>query len=258
VVTASWDKSARLWDAASGKPVSEPMEHEKRVMSARFSPDGQRVVTASANTARLWDLLAAKPKDEKEELMLLSALSETMGGFTLESAERGENLTTLQSEPIDTIRKKIAAKRTGPPSELSPLQGFLKWSVADRGSRTISPFSQITVVEWLENRIKEGTIEGLRAALQVDPANTRVTAHLGRRLLDYALRQDHDPDDARRAVGEANFLTARALKLAPKDSEVKELRDQVVKLLETRTEGDPFRKPLGDLPSQRNLQSKEQ
>jgi len=27
--------------------------------------------------------------------------------------------------------------------------------------QTISPFSQITVFEWLENRIKEGTVESL-------------------------------------------------------------------------------------------------
>jgi hypothetical protein len=53
------------------------------------------------------------------------------------------------------------------------------------------------VSEWLENRIKEGTVEGLRAAIQVDPANARVTAYLGRCLADYALEQGSDPDEAR-------------------------------------------------------------
>ena len=53
VVTASWDKTARLWDAATGKEIGEPMKHEGTVDSAQFSPDGQRVVTASEdNTAR--------------------------------------------------------------------------------------------------------------------------------------------------------------------------------------------------------------
>jgi len=56
--------------------------------------------------------------------------------------------------------------------------------------------------------------EGLRAAMQVDPANARVTAHLGRRLADQALKQSSDPDEARRARGEADFLTSRAQKLA--------------------------------------------
>ena len=52
VVTASEDKTARLWDAASGKPIGEPMKHEDCVNSAQFSPDGQRVVTASEETRR--------------------------------------------------------------------------------------------------------------------------------------------------------------------------------------------------------------
>jgi WD40 repeat protein len=38
----------------------EVMKHESAVTSAQFSPDGQRVVTASVDTtARLWNALAA-------------------------------------------------------------------------------------------------------------------------------------------------------------------------------------------------------
>ena len=66
-------------------------------------------------------------------------------------------------------------------------------------------------------------------------ANARVTAHLGRRLADLALEQGIDPDEARRARGEADFLTSRALKLAPDNDEVKKLRDEVVKLLKLKT-----------------------
>jgi hypothetical protein len=108
----------------------------------------------------------------------------------------------------------------------------LKWYVADRRSRAISPFSQLTVSAWLENRINEGTVEGLRAAMQIDSANARVTAHLGRRLADLALRQGNDPEEARRARGEADFLTSRAQKLAPGNDEVGKLRDEVLKLLQ--------------------------
>ena len=57
IVTASWDKTARVWDAESGKPVGEPMRHENRVLTASFSPDGRRIVTASYDkTAQVWDL----------------------------------------------------------------------------------------------------------------------------------------------------------------------------------------------------------
>ena len=71
--------------------------------------------------------------------------------------------------------------------------------------------------------------------MHVDPANARVTAHLGRRLADQALKKDSDSDEARRDRGEADFLTSRALKLAPDNDEIKKLRDEVVKLLELKT-----------------------
>jgi tetratricopeptide (TPR) repeat protein len=65
VVTASDDNTARVWDAATGKPLSEPMRHENRVNSAQFSSDGFRVVTASLDkTARVWDAATGKPLSE--------------------------------------------------------------------------------------------------------------------------------------------------------------------------------------------------
>jgi tetratricopeptide (TPR) repeat protein len=236
VVTASHDKTARLWDAATGKPIGEPMRHESAVRSAQFSPDGQRVVTASGDkTARVWDAATMTDKDTREDILLLADLAEATGGVTLETVGQVENLSVLAVEQVITSREEIAAKLSRPPSKLTPLQRVMKWSVSDRRSRTISPFSQVTVPEWLENRIKEGTVEGLRAAIQVDPANVRVTAHLGRRLANQALEQGSDPDEARRTRAEADFLTSRALKLAPDSDEVKKLRDEVVKLLELKT-----------------------
>src|SRR5262249_21304938 len=60
VVTASGDM-AQVWDAASGKPIGEPMKRGLMVSSAQFSPDGQRVVTASGDTAQVWDAASGKP-----------------------------------------------------------------------------------------------------------------------------------------------------------------------------------------------------
>ena len=55
MVTASFDRSARLWDAASGKELAVLQGHEGPVLSAAFSPDGSKVVTASEDrSARLW------------------------------------------------------------------------------------------------------------------------------------------------------------------------------------------------------------
>ena len=39
------------------RPLTSPFEHQDVLMSAAFSPDGTRVVTASYDkTARLWDV----------------------------------------------------------------------------------------------------------------------------------------------------------------------------------------------------------
>ena len=204
-------------------------------MSAQFSPDGQRVVTASFDrTARVWDAMGLMGKDTTEDILLLAQLAEATGGVAWETVGQSENLKLLTSEQLIAPREKIAAKFARVSSDLTSLQRFLKWSGADRKTSTISRFSRVSIAEWLEDRIKEGTVEGLRAALQVDPANARVTAHLGRHLADQALKQGGDPDEARRARGEADFLTTRALKLAPDSDEVKKLRDEVVKLLELK------------------------
>ncbi|OJT21797.1 hypothetical protein BO221_23775 [Archangium sp. Cb G35] len=55
IVTASWDKTARVWSAdGKGTPIVLS-GHENRVWFAAFSPDGGRIVTASRDkTARVW------------------------------------------------------------------------------------------------------------------------------------------------------------------------------------------------------------
>jgi WD40 repeat protein len=56
IITASEDKSARIWEARTGAELAVLSGHGDRVLSAAYSPDGMRIVTASADkTARIWD-----------------------------------------------------------------------------------------------------------------------------------------------------------------------------------------------------------
>jgi WD40 repeat protein len=60
VVTASYDNTARIWDAKSGKELYK-LPHEDSVYSAQFSPDGTKVVTTSDdNKACIWDASSGK------------------------------------------------------------------------------------------------------------------------------------------------------------------------------------------------------
>ena len=57
VLTGSWDKTAILWDASSGRIVRALTGHSEGVRSVCFSPDGRLALTGSADkTAILWDV----------------------------------------------------------------------------------------------------------------------------------------------------------------------------------------------------------
>ena len=56
IVTASEDKTAKVWDAKTGAELLTLKGHTGGVYSASFSPDGSRIVTASEDqTAKVWD-----------------------------------------------------------------------------------------------------------------------------------------------------------------------------------------------------------
>ena len=60
ILTASADKTAKLWDAASGKLIAT-FDHQDGVLQAAFSPDGARILTASADkTVKLWEGASGK------------------------------------------------------------------------------------------------------------------------------------------------------------------------------------------------------
>jgi WD40 repeat protein len=61
VVTRSSDRTARLWDAASGAPIGQPMRHEGAISSFAFSPDGRRLAISDDRTMRLWDAATGAP-----------------------------------------------------------------------------------------------------------------------------------------------------------------------------------------------------
>ena len=72
ILTASSDKTAKLWDAASGELIVS-LAHQDYIRHATFSPDGARILTACWTdslpnsidqrayvTAMLWDAASGK------------------------------------------------------------------------------------------------------------------------------------------------------------------------------------------------------
>ena len=60
IVTTSNDKTAKIWEAATGSLLADLKGHGSDVISAQFSPDGKKIVTASwDSTAIVWDVASA-------------------------------------------------------------------------------------------------------------------------------------------------------------------------------------------------------
>ncbi len=62
VVSASADKTLKVWDLASGRTLATLEGHAVTVLACAVTPDGRRVVSASADkTLKVWDLESGRP-----------------------------------------------------------------------------------------------------------------------------------------------------------------------------------------------------
>jgi WD40 repeat protein len=254
VVTASWDTTARVWDAQSGKPLTAPLVHQGEVYSARFSPDGLRVVTAAKDgTARVWDAQSGHPLSEplRHEAQVWSAEFSPDGLQVVTASEdrtarvwrmpfgAGPAPSWLPRLAVSIAGKRLAGTRIFEPvgpEEFLKLQKQLthnagtndyaewaKWFCADRSTRTISPLSRISVPEYVQRRIGEETLESLREAVSLSPANGLAFARLARQVLT----QNEQANPCR--TGEADFFSRRAAELSPNDPEVQHVRAEILR-----------------------------
>jgi WD40 repeat protein len=109
VATAGDDKTARLWEAQTGRPLRTLRGHTEAIGALAFSPDGRLLLTASDDqTARLWDPQSGQPLRllQGHEAAVAAAAFSPDGGRILTTAmdgraylwraESGELLATLR------------------------------------------------------------------------------------------------------------------------------------------------------------------
>jgi WD40 repeat protein/serine/threonine protein kinase len=86
VLSASNDETARLWNAADGRPVGSALVHRGEVFVAAFSPDGTVAVTGGYDaTARFWSVPSGAPLGEpmRHSGVVMSAIFSNDGTLLL-------------------------------------------------------------------------------------------------------------------------------------------------------------------------------
>jgi tetratricopeptide (TPR) repeat protein len=182
VVTASGDKTARLWDAGNGKPIGEAMKHEGIVTSAQFSPDGQRVVTASEATARLWDAGSRKPIGEpmQHEAVVNSAQFSPNGQRVVTASEDktarlwDEPLAANQSaSPVPPVVESESDIETPADSEMMQRMAdvFISYSRKDKGfvrrlDEALKSRDRKAWVDWEDIRPTEEFMQAIYSAIE--------------------------------------------------------------------------------------------
>ena len=103
IATGAADHTARLWDAATGHPISIPLRHDGPVLDLQFSLDGRWLVTASADrTARLWRLSrAATPIPEW--------LPDLLEGIALRRITDDEQVEPVPVEQLFETRRRVTS-----------------------------------------------------------------------------------------------------------------------------------------------------
>lgn len=109
IATGSWDRTAKVWDAYTGRAITTLVGHSRAVVSIAFSTDGKHIVTGSYdNTAKLWDSTTGREirtfgghKTVIDEVAIsydgkFVALASDDGTATISSTESGRLIRTLR------------------------------------------------------------------------------------------------------------------------------------------------------------------
>jgi len=254
IATASLDGTARLWDATTGRPVAEPFVHGGEVMNVRFNRDGRRLLTvASVDGPRTWDVppnvtdhsesgqpsgfgvrqsagafgggeiqkrqrtaavQVATARNPPLESALLADLAEAVVGKRVSAHGALENVSPTA---LDEVRQRVSAL----PRD-ADFTRWLEWFFADRSTRTLSPYSQMSVPDYVASRADETNAISGREALMLCPTNGIAFAQIAAHLLQQS-PQPGTPEAAR-----VEWASRQAVKFAPLDARVWRQRIDVV------------------------------
>ncbi len=124
--------AAQVWDSVTGKPVGAPMRHDDLVITARFSPDGLRLLTGGWDkTARIWNATTGEAITEPlfHEGRVMEARFSKDGGrvvtisFGIHGSQPRNAFRTTVWEPVP-IEAKWEPRRIGN-GQIGSVRNFL-------------------------------------------------------------------------------------------------------------------------------------
>jgi WD40 repeat protein len=109
ILTGFWDRhNARLWDAATGKPIGPPVHHGEAVHFVGFTADGKRMMSLSVNREfRVQDVPSPLPGDAEH----IRCWIELLTGMELNAAG---TIRDLNPDELQQRRERLS-DLGGPP-----------------------------------------------------------------------------------------------------------------------------------------------
>jgi tetratricopeptide (TPR) repeat protein len=223
ILTAASDFTARQWDVSTLRPVGEVMRHGAPVTVAAYSPDGKRIVTVANDqfTVRLWEAQSGLPVSESlyegKGITSVAFSSDNRRLFTtritgtirvwdvphfqeappwlaevcvsVAGLEPVENSRSFRGLPGQFVKiREVLTQEKPLSSETADATRFRRWFFSNYLDRSVSPWSNQTVSEYLEQLIRSHNTDDLDTALGISPGNPMFLAIAGERSKDKQLR----------------------------------------------------------------------